>query len=61
MTKIDKRKYSLKYFNEKIKTNLFLQKFIKLRDSYYNKIKLNSDCIISFKKINNESILDVFL
>jgi P4 family phage/plasmid primase-like protien len=49
MSKFDKKKYTLKYFDEKIKTNLFLQNYYKPRFSYYNKIRYSTSYIINFK------------
>ena len=57
MSKLDKRKYSLKYFNEKIKTNIFLQHDYRKRDSRYNKIQLKADSIINYKIINIDDLL----
>jgi len=52
LSKSDKRKYNKKYFLSKIDENIFLRKYVRLRDSYHNKIKLKSDYIIGWKKID---------
>lgn len=51
MTKKDKQNYNLKQFTKKINDNVFLQQFIKPRDTTYNKIKYKKPYIIGFKKI----------
>lgn len=51
MSKVDRRKYSLKYFIEKIKTNIFLQKFYRPKDIYINKIRYTMPTLIGFKII----------
>ncbi len=56
MTKEDKRKYTLKYFNEKIKTNIYLQNNYKPRDSYFNKKIIKVPYIIGYKQINIDNI-----
>lgn len=53
MSKLDKKKYTLKYFDEKIKTNLFLQDFYKQRNSRYNGIKYYCSYVINFIIIEN--------
>ena len=53
MSKNDKKKYTLKYFDEKIKTNLFLQNYYRPRLSYYNKIRHSCSYIIFFKLNDN--------
>lgn len=53
MSKNDKKKYTLKYFDEKIKTNLFLQNNYRPRFSYYNKIRYSCSYIIFFKLNDN--------
>jgi phage/plasmid-associated DNA primase len=53
MSKIDKRKYSSKYFHEKIQTNLFLKKYYKPRDSYFNSKRITSPSIVGFLYIKN--------
>jgi len=58
MSKVDKRKYTLKHFNEKIKTNIFLQNYYKQKNSYINKIHYTVPTLIKFKKIDKT---DVFI
>lgn len=52
MSKIDKRKYSLKYFIEKIRTNIFLQNYYRPKDSFINKAYYKYQSIVNFKEIN---------
>ena len=59
MTKEDKRKYTLKYFNESIKTNIHLKNNYKEKDSYYNKIRYYHPYIIGYKQINIEDIPNI--
>lgn len=54
MTKKDKQNYNLKHFTKKINDNVFLQPYIKARDTRYNNIKYKKPYIIGFKKINND-------
>jgi P4 family phage/plasmid primase-like protien len=49
MTKQDKRTNNFKYFSDKIEKNLFIQPYIKNRNTYHNKIKLNSDSIVGWR------------
>jgi len=46
-----KRKCTLKFFNEKIKSNIFLQNFYKKPDSTYNKIRYQQPFLIGYKLI----------
>ena len=50
MSKSDKRKFSLKYFNENIKNNTHLKNYYKPRDTYFNKIRYRHPIIIGFKQ-----------
>lgn len=61
MTKKDKQNYNLKQFTKKINDNIFLQPYIKARDTTYNKIKYKKPYIIGFKKIiiNNDDQEDI--
>jgi phage/plasmid-associated DNA primase len=52
LSKSDKRKYNKKYFFSKIDENIFLRKYVRLRDSYHQTIKIKTDYIIGWKKIN---------
>lgn len=54
LSKADKRKYTLKYLNERIQTNIFLSKFYKPRDTTYNKKKYKTPYIIGFKRIETD-------
>jgi phage/plasmid-associated DNA primase len=54
LSKADKRKYNKKYFNSKIEDNLFLRKCIKLRKSYHNSVQLNSDCLVGWKRTDDD-------
>jgi len=54
MSKVNKRTYNKSYFNEKILNNMFLQDYIKKRDTRFNGQKLKSDMIIGWKLIENE-------
>lgn len=58
LNKADKRNYNRKAFTEKIEKNIFLKRCVKLRNSYHNNIKLNSDCIVGWELINEDDILD---
>lgn len=55
MSKLDKRKYTLKYFNEKIKTNLFLQNYYKSRGAYINCVRYNVPILTSYKFLNENN------
>jgi hypothetical protein len=55
MSKNDKNKYTLKYFDKKIKTNLFLQNYYKPRNTKYNNIKYNTSYVIKFIENENNS------
>ncbi len=55
LSKTDKRKYTNKYFSEKIQTNLFLKNFIKARDTRYNNIKYKSPYLINFRLIEKSN------
>ena len=59
MTKEDKRKYTLKYFNESIKTNIHLKNNYKEKDTYYNKVRYYHPYIIGYKQINIEDIPNI--
>ena len=50
LSKADKRKYTKKYFTEKIKTNLFLSNNFKSRDTSFNGKRLTKPHIINYKK-----------
>jgi phage/plasmid-associated DNA primase len=52
LNKADKRKYNRKYFCEQIEKNMFLKKFVKLRNSHFNGTKLTGDSIVGWKKHN---------
>ena len=52
LSKSDKRKYTMKYFISKIDENIFLRKYVRLRDSYHNTVKQKSDYIVGWKKID---------
>lgn len=54
MTKKDKQTYNLKHFTKKIVDNVFLQSYIKARDTSYEKKKYKKPYIIGFKKIENK-------
>ena len=49
LPKTEQRKLTRKHFVEKITTNLFLQKFLKLRKTYWNKTRLDWDAIIGWE------------
>ena len=53
LSKSDKRKYNKKYFLSKIEENIFLRKYIKLRNSHHNNKKLSSDSLIGWKHIQS--------
>lgn len=53
-SKQDQRKYSMKYFNNLILTAKEMRGFIKLRNSYHNKQKLNVDCFVGYKYLSDE-------
>jgi len=55
MTKNDKRNYNLKQFTKKINDSIFIQPYIKQRDTTYNKIKHKKPYIIGFKKTIKEN------
>lgn len=50
MSKADKRTYNKKHFTDKIETNLFLQKYLKKRDTTFNKQKMKSPYIVGWEK-----------
>ena len=54
LSKKDKRELNNKAFTTKINNNIFLQKFIKMRDTTYNSIKHKKPYIIGFKLIEIE-------
>jgi len=54
LSKVDKRKYNKKYFLSKIEENIFLRKYIKLRDTSHNSKKMKSDYIVGWKIIVEE-------
>ena len=56
LSKVDKRKYSKKYFCAKIEENIFLRKSVKMRDTYHNKTKINCDYLVGWSKINVEIV-----
>lgn len=51
LSKVDKRKFTLRFINEKLQTNIFLSKFYKPKDTTYNKKKYKTPYIIGFKRI----------
>jgi phage/plasmid-associated DNA primase len=53
LSKSDKRKYNKKYFLSKIEENIFLRKYIKLRNSHHNNKKLGSDSLICWRHIQS--------
>lgn len=53
LSKSDKRKYNKKYFLGKIEENIFLRKYIKLRNSYHNKVQIRSDYLVGWKHIQS--------
>lgn len=55
LSKSDKRKYNKKYFLSKLEENIFIRKFIKLRNSHHNNTKQSSDYIVGWQKIATES------
>ena len=48
LSKADKRAFNQRYFNSKIEENIFLRKYVKLRDTYHNQKKINTDYIIGW-------------
>ncbi len=50
MSKADKRTYNRKHFVTKIEENMFMDKFLRMKNTYWNKIKMNGDYIIGWKK-----------
>lgn len=54
MSKADKRTYNKKHFIDKIETNLFLQKYLKKRDTTFNKQKMKNPYIVGWEKNENE-------
>lgn len=61
MSKLDKRKYTAKYFNEKLKTNLFLQNNYKSRGAYVKGTRYNVPIIIGYKIITEDTIDDIII
>jgi hypothetical protein len=53
MSKDDKRKYTLKYFNDSFKNNIHLKNNYNDKKSYYNKIRYHQSYIIGYKYKNN--------
>ena len=53
-TKADQRKYSQKYFIDLVENGKGLAKYIKGRDSYHNKIKLSSKCLVGYRFIEDD-------
>jgi hypothetical protein len=53
-SKQDQRKYSMKYFNNLILTAKEMRGFIKERNSYHNKTRLTSDCLVGYKYLSDE-------
>jgi phage/plasmid-associated DNA primase len=51
MNKNDKRKYSRKHFCEKIDSNLFMRKYLKLKNTYHNKIQIKGNYIVGWREI----------
>lgn len=55
-TKADKRKYNRKYFVDKLEKNMFLKKYIRIKDKHYHiypngeKNQIKSDCIVGWIK-----------
>ena len=49
LPKQDQRKFNYKHFTEKISTNLFLQKSLKLRGTYWKKDRQTADYLIGWK------------
>ena len=52
-SKLDKRKYSRKYFCEQLEKNLFLKQYVKLRKTRYNGVQLDSDSLVGWRVINH--------
>lgn len=48
LPKADQRKLNRKNFIEKITTNLFLQKSLKIRKTYWNKVRLDVDSLVGW-------------
>lgn len=59
LSKSDKRKYNKKYFISKIEENIFIRKYIKLRDSHHNNNKQNSDYIVGWQVIKQDEVEEI--
>jgi phage/plasmid-associated DNA primase len=59
LSKMDKRKYNQKYFYDKLEKNMFLKKFIKRRNDYFNNKQISSDSIVGwrFKAVEVKDLL----
>jgi phage/plasmid-associated DNA primase len=59
LSKVDKRKYNQKYFYDKLEKNMFLKKFIKRRNDYFNNKQISSDSIVGwrFKAVEVKDLL----
>jgi phage/plasmid-associated DNA primase len=49
LSKMDKRTYNQKYFYDKLEKNIFLRKFIKRRNDYFNNKQISSDSIVGWR------------
>lgn len=56
LSKSDKRKYNKKYFISKIEENIFIRKYIKLRNSHHRNIKQTTDYIIGWQVTQSDEI-----
>ena len=56
LSKSDKRKYNKKYFISKIEENIFIRKFIKLRNSYHNNKQQSTDYLIGWQVIVSDEL-----
>ena len=59
LSKVDKRKYNKKYFMSKIEENIFIRKYVKLRDSYHNNKKIKSDYLIGWRVLELNEIEEI--
>ena len=55
-SKLDKRKYSRKYFCEQIEKNMFLKRSVKLRKTYYCGIQLSADSLVGWRMIQMDDV-----
>lgn len=53
-SKSDQRTYTMKYFINLVTTSKDLRAFIKERNSYHNKVRLTTDCLIGYKFLADE-------